>query len=744
MNDDDDPTHSAHAAGSPYMAPADLARLADNAFDMLCMAAEGRMTAVNRAFETNLGWSAEALTSRPFFDFVHPDDIAATTEAWLQLLRGEQLVDFENRYRHRDGGWRWIQWRAGRLDDGPVHAVARDITVQRRERILIERTHRIARVGGWQLDFGSGRLYWTSGTYRLHEVDPQSFTPDLRRALDFYLPADRARVAAALDALSTHGTPFDLEARVMTASERVIIVRAEGIPIVEGDAIVGAFGAIGDITERRRAERLLRQMESVVRSTPQAVLFISVERRLQWYNAAAGDLLGLDDEALGQPTSSMFSPTTVARIEQQALPLLRTAGSWTGPVELIACDGTLIPGRSTVTLHRDADGRPDFFSASIEDLRSQRQLEQQVRHIQRVEATGRLAGGLAHDFNNLLTVVLANAVELNEALSGTDLSTLAAEIGEAARRGAELTRKLLTYTRQDVARPAAIDLLQVCLDLSRMLRRAFGAWVQIRVDPAAHNWPVHIDPTHLDQLLMNLAMNARDAMPRGGVLSFELTHLPGHAARADRMRLTVADTGCGMAPDVLARATDPFFTTKGSEHGTGLGLATCMGLVEQAGGTLKIESREREGTRVTVELPRASRQLLVPKRTVTSEGPPCAGERVMLIEDEAGIRRVISDGLTRLGYQVEAFGSAEDALDAAQTRSYRPAIVLSDVVLPAMDGPTAAQRMRDVLGPHPVIFASGYADDRLDRAMLDHPAVRFLRKPYTAREAHRLIRELLD
>ncbi len=739
-----EPTEPPSAVESPYVPPGDLALLANKALDMLCIAADGRLVAVNHAFERVLGWSAEELTSRPFLDFVHPDDVEATTATWLGLLDDAEVVDFENRYRHCDGGWRRLQWRSGRLDGGRFHAVARDVTNQTRERALIERTHRIARVGGWQLDFASRQIYWTSGTFRLHDLEPGSPQPELDQGLGFYLPEDRPRVAAAVERLAAEARPFDLEAQMRTARGRVITVRAEGIPIIEDGVVVGAFGAVGDITERRRVEHQMRRMEAVIQASPHAVLFFSPERRLQWFNPAAKALMGLDESDLGNHSTTYFSAATIARFDQYIMPSLRAEGSWRGRSETRAANGEFAPTRATVVLHRDpVSGKAQFISSTLEDLRHEHSLQQQVRHSQRLEGVGRLAGGLAHDFNNLLTVVMANGDELAHALGGTPLEPLAREILEAARKGASLTRRLLAYARRDVARPESIDLLAACVDLTRMLQRTLGEQIRVRVDPGPDNWPVFIDRTHLDQLLMNLAVNARDAMPAGGELCFALRALPGDGSTPARMQLTVSDTGHGMAPAVVEQAFDPFFTTKDHDRGTGLGLATCLGIVQQADGQIRIDSVEGRGTRVIVQLPRAPCQPPMRALTPAHPMPAIRGVQLAVIEDEAGIRRSLSKGLEAAGYRVQTFESGEQAVDAVSLARYQPQMIISDVILPGIDGPTAVRRMRAVLGPVPVIFASGYATDRLSSVDLADPTTRLISKPYTSRTVEPLIRELL-
>ncbi len=726
----------------PYIDPATISHLADNAFDLMGIVRDGRFVGVNRAFQRVLGWPPQEITSRPFIDFVHPDDIPATMAAYQSLLRGQPLVDFENRYRHQDGGWRWLQWRAGRLPDGRVHGVARDVTAHRRERQLIERTHHIARVGGWQLDFASRDVYWTAGTYRLHELDPATFDPDIDACLALFIGDDRHRAQAALDAIQRDATPFDIEARVRTGDGRIILVRIEGNPVIEGDRVTGAFGAVGDITERRRAERLHRQMKAVLEASPQAVIFASPDRIVQWVNPAAEALLGLDEAVIGTPTRALFTPWAHGLFDVEIGVALTQQGVWQGESEARHTSGEGIPVASTVVLHRDRDGQPGFLSLTLDDLRDKRQLENQVRHGQRVESVGRLAGGLAHDFNNLLTVMLANGEELTEALAGSELRPLVEEIIDAARRGSNLTRRLLTFARRDVTRPQAVDLLAACLDAARMLRRTLGERIGIAVEPGRENWPVLIDPTHLEQVLINLAMNARDAMPDGGQITFRLSARPGAGPRRDRMRLRVIDTGQGMAPDVAERAFDPFFTTKGRDQGTGLGLSTCRSVVEQAGGAMTIHSAPGAGTTIEVELPRAPARSGAASLLPGSAEAPGGEERILFIEDEPDIRRTVTKGLRRRGYRVDAFASAEDTLtwleDAPQ-----PDLIVTDVVLPGMDGPSAVRLIRERLGDIPVIFTSGYAIEKLASLDLDRPAVRFLRKPYTPRQLGPVMRQLL-
>jgi len=369
-----------------------------------------------------------------------------------------------------------------------------------------------------------------------------------------------------------------------------------------------------------------------------------------------------------------------------------------------------------------------------------RESEQKLRDARRLEAIGRLAGGIAHDFNNLLTVSLSN---LSMALAEKGLTDHSREAIEEARqasqRAAELTQQLLAFGRRQVLEPRAVDLNVVITKLKKMLERLMQENIELRFELDARGAPVKVDPTQLEQVVVNLVINARDAMPEGGVLTLRTTHDDD----ASTIVLTVIDTGIGMDEETRARVFEPFFSATG---GTGLGLATVHGIVEQSGGTIVLESTLGKGSRFDVRLPRTDEAPV--SKPVTKPPPsrsiPSGSETILVVEDEDLVRRATTRVLRKAGYEVLTAVDGEDAIAIAEKHEGRIDLLLSDVVMPKMSGPELAERMLAMRPDLRVLLVSGYAGDVVLKARPADARVRFLPKPFNDRTLAEHVRAHLD
>jgi signal transduction histidine kinase len=389
------------------------------------------------------------------------------------------------------------------------------------------------------------------------------------------------------------------------------------------------------------------------------------------------------------------------------------------------------------------------------DVTERVQLEQQLRQAQKMEAVGRLAGGIAHDFNNILTAITGYADLLLEDLGPTDPRREdAEEVRKAAQRAAGLTRQLLAFSRQQVLQPSVIDVNALVGDLQRMLGRLLGEDVELgtRLDPAVGR--VKADPGQLEQVLMNLAVNARDAMPQGGKLTLETVnvdmderyaadHYP--ARPGPYVMIAVSDTGTGMSEETQAHMFEPFFTTKEKGKGTGLGLATVYGIVKQSGGFIWVYSELGHGSTFKIYLPRVAE----PSERSAGAAPTGAQrsrgtETVLLAEDEPPVRAVARQVLERHGYTVLEAPSAESALDIATRYSGTIHLLLTDVIMPGMNGRELATRLAGLRPEARVIFMSGYTDDAVTRHGVLEPGSTYLQKPFTPDAIARKVREVLD
>ncbi|HSB63200.1 MAG TPA: PAS domain S-box protein [Thermoanaerobaculia bacterium] len=511
-------------------------------------------------------------------------------------------------------------------------------------------------------------------------------------------------------------------------------------------------GTIVDITERKAAEEALRvsreRYRSVIESSRDGLFFFDLAtRRILESNPAFQLMLGYTAEELSALTLYDVAPDDRASVDanihrlvdQEALTIPNRAfRRKDGKEVVVEIDAVLV----------EEEGRRTVLSV-VHNLAGRRELEEQLRQAQKMEAVGRLAGGVAHDFNNLLTAILGYTELLLDSDPSPDLKHCADEIRKAGERAAALTKQLLAFSRKQLLQPKVLDLNEVLAEVDAMLRRTLGEDVTYEAERDPHLWRVLADPGQVHQMLLNLAVNARDAMPEGGVIriatrnvSLRSANLPEvpEVAEGDYVLLEVADTGHGMDAETLSHAFEPFFTTKERGKGTGLGLSTVYGIVKQSGGYIHIESEPGTGTRVLVYLTRVHGAADSPSNVSPRSMPRGGTETILLVEDEESVRRLASLLLERSGYRLLVASSAEEALDTARSYAGPIHLLLTDVVLPGLNG----RRLADLLGPErpsmKVVFASGYFDER---GILE-PGSEFIQKPFNPETLARTVRRALD
>jgi signal transduction histidine kinase/CheY-like chemotaxis protein len=367
-------------------------------------------------------------------------------------------------------------------------------------------------------------------------------------------------------------------------------------------------------------------------------------------------------------------------------------------------------------LIRDHDGHPQEIFGSCLDITDRRRIEQQLFQAQKMEAVGQLTGGIAHDFNNMLTVVIGNLDSLARALRGTGRNFGRAEMAlTGALSCAELTRRLLAFARRQPLQPSPVDLGQMCRNVAKLLGRTLGERIRIDIKCESQVWHVLADPSQVESSVINLAVNARDAMTEGGTLTIETSNITSHGEdddvpAGDFVLLSVTDTGVGMTAEVLERAVEPFFTTKNLGHGTGLGLSMVYGFVKQSGGHVKIESAPNRGTRVRLYLPRTEAVTQTAEATIEIEAAGISGRdrTILLVEDDAGVRAVTAAMLKELQFTVIEADNGSHALDIVANQ---PGIDLlfTDIVMPGMNGFELGRLARERRPQLPVLYATGYS-----------------------------------
>jgi signal transduction histidine kinase/ActR/RegA family two-component response regulator len=438
-----------------------------------------------------------------------------------------------------------------------------------------------------------------------------------------------------------------------------------------------------------------------------------------------------------------FIFVVTARSEKQCLEQLRQ-----GAVDCIVKErlGRLIP--SVLRVLRERKEREAREQAE-EALRAG---EMQLRRLQKLEGVGRLAGGLAHDFNNLLTVIMGQSqVLLSEMSADHPLRSRVEEVQNAGERARILIRRLLMFSRKQPSEAKVVSLNAVLADFETMLRRLIGEDIQLTMRPSAEDLRIKVDASFIEQVVMNLVVNARDAMPKGGRVSIEtapisLNHAPMYYRHAmsvgEYARLSIADTGCGIAPEVQAQIFKPFFTTKEEEKGTGLGLSTVFDIVTQSGGGLDVTSKIGEGTRFDIYLPRVVSKVELPIEEQAGLQASGGHETILLVEDDEGVRILMRDELRKLGYRVVEARNGVEACLVATPYINKLKLLLTDIVMPGMSGTELARHLRVVKPELRILFISGYTDDVGIGA--GDTAIAYLQKPFTPEALAGVVRQLLD
>jgi PAS domain S-box-containing protein len=501
-----------------------------------------------------------------------------------------------------------------------------------------------------------------------------------------------------------------------------------------------------DVTERRRAEE---QFRLVVESAPNGIIMVGDTGTIALVNAELERQFGYSrSELLGQSIEvllpeSVRTTHAVWRSEFFASPETRPMGAGR-ELHGLRKDGTTFPVEVGLTPVHAPGGHAVL--AAVVDITERKQLEERVRHAAKMEAVGRLAGGVAHEFNNLLTAILGYGEVLRSRLAGDDPRFVPVEeICRAASRAASLTQQLLAFSRKQVPQIRELDLNAAITQLSGMLRQLIGEHITLVTDLDASLPRVKADPGQIDQVIINLAVNARDAMPAGGMLKIE-THAVQNPVSA--ARLLVRDTGVGMDEKTLANIFDPFFTTKGPGRGTGLGLSIVYGIVQQYTGVITVESTVGSGSLFCIELPGATGSSYTSEEgrqpPVQSKIPPAGTETILVVEDEESVRRLLKELLTGYGYAVLTASGAEEALRHSEQHREKIRLLLTDVVMPGMNGRDLAKNLRTQQAGLKVLFMSGYAEHGTSRHGIDRSTEAFIPKPYELDALLRKIREVLD
>jgi PAS domain S-box-containing protein len=727
---------------------------------------ESHFTRINKADVKLFGLSGPAqAVGKTDFDFFTTEHAQEAYNDEQQIIRtGQPVVGKEEMETWPDGHVTWASTTKMPLRDAKgniigTFGVSRDVTERKRaegelraSETRYRRLFEAARDGIFILDADS---------WEIRDVNPF-----LLNLLGFsraeLLGRKLWEIGPLRDVLLSKVDFEELQTREFIRYENLPLETREGKHVevefvsnvyISGDRKVIQCN-IRDITERKRAEAEHVRLVTAIEQSAEAVLMTNTEGEIQYVNPAFTRITGYSrDEVLGQNPRILKSGKQDPAFYQQLWATILKGEIWHGELINRRKDGSLYSEQMSIAPVRSAGGEVTYFIATKQDVTEHKKLEQQLIQAQKMEAVGRLAGGVAHDFNNLLTIINGYAQLLIEPISPQDPRRgHLKEILTAGERAASLTRQLLAFSRRQVLEPRVLNLNSVLADVAKMLRRLIGEDVELVSTLKPDLGRVKVDPGQIEQVIMNLAVNARDAMPQGGKLFIETSNVEIDANYARRhspmmpgkyVMVAVSDTGCGMDLETQAHLFEPFFTTKEKGHGTGLGLATVYGIVKQSGGFIWVYSVPGRGSTFKIYLPVVEEALPTAEPAEVPAELAKGSETVLVVEDEGGVRSLVCEALASHGYKVLEAAGAASALEISEKYTEPIHLLLTDVVMPQTGGKELAKGFSTLHPETKVLYMSGYTDDAIVRHGILERGTSFLQKPFQPRALLLKIREVL-
>ncbi len=718
---------------------------------------DGRLTFMNPAAEAALGWTEAELLGRGVHEVIHFQraDGAPRPAHDCPLLgvltSGQTCRGEDDVFTRRDGTLLPVSYTAAPILTGGrvIGAVLafRDITERLRAEEARERLATIVESSDDAIlskDLDGRVTSWNAGAERMYGY---AAAEAIGRHVSFIVPPDRREELSGLMGRVARGERVGrLETIRVRKDGRRVEVSISIAPMKDGGGrVVGASTIARDITERKATERELRESEERYRDLVENALDIIYTQDLEGnytsLNRAGEQITGYTrEEALRMNVADVVAPECLDKARRMISAKLASDTETVYDLEIVTKDGRRVALEVNSRLIYQ-DGAPIGVQGIARDLTERKRLEEQFRQAQKMEAVGRLAGGVAHDFNNLLTVINGYSdITIGRLPAEDPLRSHVEEVRKAGERAAGLTRQLLAFSRKQVLQPEVIDLNEVVRETEKMLRRLIGEDIVLRVALGPGLGSVEADPGQVEQVLMNLAVNARDAMPRGGKLTIgtENVHLDeGYAARhvsvapGRYVMLAVSDTGAGMDEETRARIFEPFFTTKGKGKGTGLGLSTVYGIVKQSGGHIWVYSEAGRGTTFKIYLPRVDAGAREHRPAAESAEGLTGTETILLAEDDELVRSMTRIILSDYGYRVLAAENGAAAISIFESTEEPIHLLLTDVVMPGISGRELADRLTRLRPETKVLYMSGYTDDAIVHHGVLEEGVNFLQKPFT-------------
>ncbi len=724
---------------------------------MVVLDLEGKLVELNPAAAQMLGYRREDAIGRPLVSLVVPEEADATAARFAGKIDGSAPASsYRTVLMSKDGRCVPVDVRSEvMIRDGEpygVLAIARDVTEEIAAREALEESELRFRsafegaAAGMTLTDPKGTLLWANEVFAEMVGYPPSELAGMRMD-ELVHPDDLAAVAGDIERLrSGLMRRCVVEKRYLRKDGGIVLGRV-GVSTARADdgSLLYFVAQVEDVNELRRVQAELDESQALHRlvfeSSRDVLSVFGTDGVIRLISPSVEGILGYDPrDVVGLDYADFIHPDDLGATAKAVAEALRGEEPSLFRARFLAKDGNYRLWEGTVSPGLDADGEVSFLVANSRDVTSQVELEGQLRHAQKMEAVGRLAGGVAHDFNNLLLAIRGYAeLALLKVEARDDSSAEIGEIVTAAERAASLTAQLLAFSRRQVMNTEILDLRDVVAEMVSMLRRLISGNVELATVLPDEPVLIQADRAQIEQVIANLAVNASDAMPDGGRLAIELAPTSDHR----HVLLIVRDDGIGMDAATGAQIFEPFFTTKGTE-GTGLGLSMVHGIVNQSGGEIAVDSKPGQGTTFTISLPLAEGAEALPEPVAAVAEASGGVETILLVEDDAVVKTVVSSMLEHHGYRLLAAGSGEDAVSLADAAPDTVDLLITDLVMPGLNGRQTAEAVLELQPQTKVLYMSGYTDDAVIRVGHFEPGIAFIQKPFSGDELALRVRELLD
>jgi len=763
---------------------------------------KGVFASLNPAFEAITGWARTEWLGKSFAPLVHPEDASLAVEMFQKVLRGDKPPPYELRILSKSGKYLVGEFTSTPyIRDGKVAGklgIVRDITERKRaEKALLQGEVRLERINRCLLELGpnfdsninrltalcgellgatcalynrlQGDLLCSQGQWQTPPGFKSEDAPTGHICYDVIrnnredavvitnLP--RTSYAESDPNVRAYGLQTYMGCAVKCEGKAVgslcVVYGTDYQPTDDDRRILGIIAsAIGNEDTRKQAEAELNRLMTAIEQTPESVVITDTEGRILYVNPVFERVTGYSRaEVIGQNPRLLKSNRQDSAFYRQLWGKISAGEVWRGRFINKKKDGTLFTEDAVIAPVRDEKGAVTNHIAIKRDISHELELEVQYRQTQKIDSIGRLAGGVAHDFNNILAVICGHTdLALAQLSPDAPLRSNLECIQESADHAANLTRQLLAFGRGQVIEPRRINLNELIVNLNKMLRRLIGEDIKLVTQTAPDLGQIKADPGQIEQVLLNLVVNARDAMPDGGTLTIRTDNvtLDEDYARShlispgDYVMVSVSDTGVGMTDEVKQHIFEPFFTTKEQGKGTGLGLATCFGIIQQSNGHIHSDSQVDKGTQFKIYLPRvwgvedpiSSREVPV--------SLPQGTETILLAEDEPSLRQLMARVLRTQGYTVLEATDGHEALTLAQANGAKIQLLLTDAIMPGLSGKTLAEWLGQVNPAIRVLFISGYINNNAVRDAMSRPGTFFLQKPFNPLDLTKRVREAIE